>query len=67
MWLWMNTGIADMMPESEQGNEWADLRYNGNPSDQTKSGVCDLGPRQEQSKIILGDGTGTSFEEPSTN
>lgn len=26
MWLWMNMGIADMIPESEQGNEWADLR-----------------------------------------
>lgn len=63
----MTLRIAGKTPESEQGKEWGDLKYKGNPSDQIKSGTCDLGQRQEQSKIISRDGNGTPFEEARTN
>lgn len=63
----MNSGIANKTPDSEQGKECSNLKYKGNPSNQIKSGTCDLGPRPEQFKIISGDGTGTPSEEGSTN
>lgn len=43
----MTLRIAGKTPEFEQGKEWSDLKYKGNPSDQIKSGTCDLGQRQE--------------------
>ena len=48
----MNREIADKRHQNEQGKQWADLRFKGNPNGQIKSGICGLGPKQEQSGVI---------------